>query len=438
MARRHCPPRQLLRVNGSPPDGWPASSRAAVIGCAAALLAVTVLPSVVAVGGIAASAHASVSRSAPAAGTLRSWGSNSFGQLGDGSTSDRDKPVTVKLASGTKVTSVRAGCGHSLALTSTGIVLAWGSNHLGQLGNGTVTDRHTPVRVRLPSGVKVAAIRAGCTHSLALTTTGTVPAWGDNAGGALGDGTTTSRSEPVKVRFATGVRIKAISAGGDGFSLALTTTGKVLAWGNNSLGQLGDGSTTNRLKPVMVKFPSGTQVKNIAGGGFHALAISTAGFLFGWGGNFDGQLGDGTTTSRDVPERIVILLKGVGPITGLIAGCSHTLVLTSSGALLAWGYNGDGELGNSTTTSSDIAVRVDMLVGVTVKAVSAGCADSFALTTDGHVLAWGYNGHGQLGDGTTGGIAESPVMVKLPSRLFALAIGAGPEARSSLAIVRAR
>ncbi len=143
MARRHCPPRQLLRVNGSPSDGWPASSRAAVIGCAAALLAVTVLPSVVAVGGIAASAHGSVSRSAPAAGTLRSWGSNSLRQLGDGSTSDRDRPVTVKLPSGTKVTSVRVGCGHSLALTSAGIVLAWGSNHFGQAhpGPGQASQR---------------------------------------------------------------------------------------------------------------------------------------------------------------------------------------------------------------------------------------------------------------------------------------------------------
>ena len=240
------------------------------------------------------------------------------------------------------------------------------------------------------------------------------------------------------MKFARGIKIKAISAGGDNFGLALTVAGKVLAWGDNRFGQLGDGTTISRLKPVTVKFPAGTVIKNIAGGGFHALAISTAGLLFAWGLNDEGQLGDGTNINHIVPERIVILLKGVGPITGMSAGCSHTLVLTFSGAVLAWGYNIFGQLGNSTTTSSNIAVRTDLLVGLTVKAVSAGCFDSYALTTSGAVLAWGNNDSGELGDGSIVGIAASPVKVKLPARLFALAIGTGPEAASSMAIVRPR
>jgi alpha-tubulin suppressor-like RCC1 family protein len=316
-------------------------------------------------------------------------------------------------------------------------VLAWGYNHFGQLGNGTRTDRHTPVPVKLPKGTRVTAVRAGCNHSLALTSTGSVLAWGDNFGGALGDGTTTNRSKPVKVKFARGIKIKAISAGGE-FSLALTTAGKVLAWGDNPFGQLGDGTTTSRHKPVRVKFPGGTVIKNIAGGGFHALAISTAGLLFAWGLNAAGELGDGTNINHAVPERIIILLKGVGPITGMFAGCYHTVVLTSSGAVLAWGDNFYGQLGNGTTTSSNIAVRTNLLVGLTLKAVSAGCFDSYALTTSGRLLAWGINGSGELGDGSTVGIADSPVEVKLRARLFALAIGTGPEAVSSMAIVRAR
>ncbi len=421
---------------------WRHASSAALIGSAAALAAAVVLPSV-ATGGVAATAHAAVNSSAmqeaaPAAGTLRSWGNNSFGQLGDGSTSNSTTPVTVKLPKGTKVTSVRVGCGHSLALTTTGSVLAWGYNHFGQLGNGTRTDSHTPVLVKLPSGTKVTAIRAGCAHSLALTSTGSVLAWGDNRGGALGDGTTTDRSKPVKVKFAKGIKIKAISAGGDNFGLALTVAGKVLAWGDNRFGQLGDGTTISRLKPVRVKLPGGTVIKNIAGGGFHALAISTAGLLFAWGLNDEGQLGDGTNINHTFPERIVILLKGVGPVTGMAAGCSHTLVLTSSGAVLAWGYNAFGQLGNGTTTNSNIAVRSDLLVGLTVKAVSAGCFDSYALTTSGAVLAWGNNDSGELGDGSIVGIADSPVQVSLPARLLAVAIGTGPEAVSSEAIVRRR
>lgn len=431
-----------LKVKGRASDRSLTPSRPAVMGFAAALVTAAVVPSAIAAGvaGAASVSRSGTLQATAAAGTLRSWGNNNFGQLGDGSATRHTTPVKVKLPRGTKVTSVRAGCGHSLALTTTGTVLAWGYNHFGQLGNGTTTDSHTPVRVKLPKGVEVAAIRAGCTHNLALTTTGSVLAWGDNTGGALGDGTTTSRSKPVKVKFATGIKIKAISAGGDDFSLALTTTGKVLAWGNNPFGQLGDGTTTSRSKPGKVKFPSGTVVKTIAGGGDHALAVTARGKLLAWGGNFVGQLGDGTTTNSDVPKRIVVLLAGrpVGRITALFAGCDYTLLLTTRRSMLAWGYNGDGELGDGTSTSSDTAVRVGLPVGVTVKTVSAGCSDTFALTTSGHVLAWGYNVDGQLGDGTAVGQSDNPVTVKLSPGLFAIAIGAGPGAESSLAIVRPR
>jgi len=106
--------------------------------------------------------------------------------------------------------------------------------------------------------------------------------------------------------------------------------------------------------------------------------------------------------------------------------------------VLAWGYNAFGQLGNGTTTNSNIAVRSDLLVGLTVKAVSAGCFDSYALTTSGAVLAWGNNDSGELGDGSIVGIADSPVQVSLPARLLAVAIGTGPEAVSSEAIVRRR
>ena len=134
---------------------WRHASSSAVIGSAAALVAAVVLPSA-ATGGAAATAHAAANSSgmpgaAPVAGTLRSWGNNTVGQLGDGSTSNSNTPVTVKLPRGTKVTSVRVGCGHSLSLTTTGSVLAWGDNQFGQLGNGTRTDSHTPVRVKLPA-----------------------------------------------------------------------------------------------------------------------------------------------------------------------------------------------------------------------------------------------------------------------------------------------
>src|SRR6266568_3059709 len=156
----------------------------------------------------ASAADHGAGRAAAAGGSLRAWGLNTFGQLGDGTTTNSDTPVKVKLPQGTRVASMRAGCDHSLALTTTGHVLAWGYNSDGELGDGTTTNSDTPVKVKLPTGTKIKAIRAGCFHSLALTTTGHVLAWGYNGQGDLGDGTTTSSDSPVKVKLPRGTKVK--------------------------------------------------------------------------------------------------------------------------------------------------------------------------------------------------------------------------------------
>jgi alpha-tubulin suppressor-like RCC1 family protein len=366
--------------------------------------------------------------------TVRGWGTNDDGELGHGTSSlFAETPVTAKLPKGVTVTSVRAGCDHTVALTSAGGALAWGDNSEGQVGDGTTKSRRTPVRVKLPAGTKLTAVRAGCDHTIALTKSGSVLAWGFNKFGELGDGTSKDRNTPVKVKLPKGVKVKAISAGCDQ-NLALTTKGKVYAWGLNLYGEIGDGTTKNRHTPVAVKLPAGTRATIVAAGCAHSLAQTSTG-LYGWGENAEGQLGDGSTTSTDMPVLIPLLFRGPPPgkITGLFAGCQHSLALFAKGALLAWGENGSGQLGNGTTTSSDKPVGVMLPTGTKVKSVSAGCDSSLALTATGKVLAWGYNAQGELGDDSTSD-SDVPVAVDLPASLGGIAIGSGPGAEHSFVI----
>jgi alpha-tubulin suppressor-like RCC1 family protein len=313
-------------------------------------------------------------------GTVVAWGSNYFGQLGDGTTTDRATPVVVSGLS--NVIAVAAGETFSLALRSDGSVVAWGSNKFGQLGNGTNTDRLTPVSVSgLTNGV--IAIAAGGAHALALKSGGAVVAWGSNHFGQLGDGTSTDRNTPVQVAgLPSGVT--AISAG-SGHSLALTSAGGVVAWGDNDACQLGDGIfdtsvppnpvCNNRNVPFPVKgLASG--VTAISAGERHSLALTSAGAVMSWGWNITGQLGDGSTVfSQNVPKQVVGLTSGV---TAISAGGLHSLALKSGGSVVAWGKNFYGELGNGATKNRNAPVAVTALTsGVT--AIAAGGSHSVAL-----------------------------------------------------------
>ena len=386
-------------------------------------------------------AAAGLAAAGTATGPLRAWGGNQSGQLGDGSTDPSDVPVRVQLPSGTKVTQARAGCFHTVALTSKGHVLAWGDNSLGQLGNGSTVSSDTPVRAKLPSGTKVTAVRAGCRFSLALTSKGHVLAWGDNTDGQFGNGTTTGSDTPVRVKLAQGTTATAISAGKD-FGLARTAKGHALAWGENSLGELGNGTTVSSETPVRVKLPKGSKVRILSAGFNFAFASTSGGGVYAWGADNLGQLGDNTiTTDSDTPVSIGPQQDGPrqggpnGHLVSLVAGCGHALALVSNGELLAWGANDMGQLGNGTTTSSDRPVFVMLPAGTTVTAISATCTDSYALTAKGHVLAWGSNFEGELGDDGGPASEDTPVRVDLPTGRRALAVGAGPLANTAFAVM---
>ncbi len=229
-----------------------------------------------------------------------------------------------------------AGPNHTLVLKSDGTVWAWGKNNLGQLGDGTTALRTAPVQVEGLSGV--VAVAAGRSHSLALTKDGRVWAWGDNAAGELGDGTTVARLLPVRVNDLSNVT--AIAAGGRLFCVALRNDGTVATWGDNNLGQLGDGTNTPRLRPVTV--PGLDQVTAISAGHAHVLALTRDRIVFAWGWNGLGQLGDGTQLDRTRPVQV----RNVGDVMAISAGTlTHSLALRGAMASLGLGqqlFRADG------------------------------------------------------------------------------------------------
>jgi len=321
-------------------------------------------------------------------GSVWAWGENYSGQLGDGTFTTRTTPVQVTGLTG--IIAIACGRNHSLAVKNDGTIWAWGRNSDGQLGDGTFTNRSAPVQVTGLTGVISAA--AGYYHSLAVKSDGTVRAWGDNDG-QLGDGTYTPRSTPVQVTGLTGV---IAVAGGCQHSLAAKSDGTVRAWGVNTYGQLGDGTTIDRTTSVQVTGLSGAIT--VASGGGHSLAVKSDGTVRAWGDNWCGQLGDGTSYNERLTSVQVTGLTGAIAVAG---GHEHSLALKSDGSVRAWGGNYCGQLGDGTTIDRATTVQVSGLTSNSSIAVAGGNSHSLAVKNDGTARAWGYNGYGQLGDGTT-------------------------------------
>ncbi|MBI4970897.1 MAG: DUF2341 domain-containing protein [Candidatus Omnitrophica bacterium] len=328
-------------------------------------------------------------------GTVWAWGLNSYGQLGDGTTTNSSIPVQSQITG--IVTRIAAGNSHTVALKTDGTVWAWGYNVYGQLGDGTTTDSSVPVQSQT-TGI-MSEITAGYYHTVALKNDGTVWAWGLNRFGQLGDGTTTDSSVPVQSQTS---GIMSEIAAGSSHTVALKNDGTVWAWGGNWYGQLGNGTTNNSSVPVQSQITG--VVSGIAADTIHTVALKTDGTVWAWGYGGYGELGDGTTNSSSIPVQSQI--TGVSRIT---AGDYHTVALKSDGTVWAWGYNGYGQLGDVTTTDSSVPVQ-SQTTGVVTR-IAAGSAHTVALKTDGTVWTWGYNAFGQLGDGTLMSPQLTPVGV---------------------------
>jgi alpha-tubulin suppressor-like RCC1 family protein len=240
-------------------------------------------------------------------GTVWGWGQNTTGQIGTATATLVRKPTKIAGLGGITIVEVAGGRNHALALTAAGRVYAWGSNQYGQLGNGTFASSETPVRVSSLSGV--VGVFAGRDHSLAVKADGTVWAWGYNHDGELGDLTKIDRNVPVQVRRSSTAmltNVVQVSAGAN-HSLALRSDGTVWAWGLNNFGQVGDGTFTMRLRAVQASGLTG--VKQVAGARQNSIAVTTAGDVYTWGENVYGQLGSGTVSSsgRNAPGKVTSL-----------------------------------------------------------------------------------------------------------------------------------
>ena len=352
-------------------------------------------------------------------GTVWAFGRNDSGQLGDGTTTNRTSPVQVPGLTGQ--IAVAAGATFSQALKSDGTMRAWGNNAHGQLGNGTTTASIVPVSSSTcASGVfatpgtspLLSRVAASQNHSLAVKSDGTVWAWGENNYGELGDGTTVGRTSPVQAAGVTGAT--GVSAGYS-HSLAVLSNGTVWSWGFNQDGELGNG-TTNSPKPTPLAISGLTGITAVAAGQYHSLALKNDGTVWAWGYNSNGQLGDGTTTERLSPVQ-VISLTGV---VAIAAGSSTSMALKNDGTVWTWGNNSYGQLGIGTFTQSTSPVQVLGLTGVV--AIAGGDLHSMALKSDGTVWTWGYDGYGQLGDGATGYQTE---IVRASNLTGIIAIAAG-------------
>ena len=370
-------------------------------------------------------------------GSLWAWGGNHSGQLGDGTTEHRDIPVKIM----DDVIAVASGQYHGLALKADSSLWAWGSNYSGQLGDGTISDsgydydakewwnndndKSEPVEI-----IKdVAFIAAGTSHSLAIKTDNSLWVWGSNSSGQIGDGSITTyiddwnkdkdndKTTPVKI-----MEDVIFAAAGFSQSFAIKVDGSLWAWGNNSAGQLGDGTTTGRKIPVKIM----EDVIFVASGCYHTFAIKTNGSLWAWGQNYDGQLGDGTITTYDYDfgeDEYTVLenndkttpVKIMDDVIYAAAEQFHSIAIKEDGSLWTWGSNAHYRVGVAFASHRNIIIPVKIMDNMVSAAV--GNSHSIALAADGSLWGWGLGS----GVGTLNGKYPTPVKitdnVKLPNRI---------------------
>jgi len=336
--------------------------------------------------------------------TLWVWGLNADGQLGDGTIIAKQSPVAISLSG---VIAIAAGDAHTVARMSDSTIRAWGSNSRGQLGDGAVANSAIPIAPSNLAGLTITAVAAGDAHTVALLSDGTVRAWGDNIHGQLGDGTSGGfSSTPITAVFPAGLTMTAVSAGYH-YSAALCSDGTVWTWGLNAHGQLGNNSTTDASAPVQVidltqvgGFLAGVIAisaghDNTLLGNSHTVALKSDGTVWAWGNNSSGQLGDGSVLDRLTP----VQATGLTAMTLIAAGFDHTVALKNDGTVWVWGNNGKGQLGDGTLVSKSVPVQVPGLTDI--MHVAAGFENTIVRKKDGTVWAWGNNSNGQLGDGST-------------------------------------
>jgi len=324
-------------------------------------------------------------------GTLWSWGYNSDGQLGDGTTINQSSPVQ-EATHATDWVQVSAGGHHTTAIKNNGTLWSWGKNYYGQLGDGTTINQSSPVQEATHAADWV-QVSAGGNYTAAIKNNGTLWSWGNNSYGELGDGTTTRQNSPVQ-EATHGTDWVQVSTGYF-HTAAVKSNGTLWSWGYNSYGQLGDGTITHQSSLVQ-EATHATDWVQVSARYNHTAAVKSNGTLWSWGYNSYGQLGDSTTINRSSPVQEATHAADWIQVS---AGYFHTAAIKSGGTLWSWGDNGFGQLGDGTNASSykPIPVNDDS----NWQQISAGYYHTTAIKSDGTLWSWGRNSEGQLGDGTT-------------------------------------
>jgi alpha-tubulin suppressor-like RCC1 family protein len=370
------------------------------------------------------------------AGNVYCWGWNNYRKIGNNTTSDSRTPARVLGVGGsgylTGAEQVETGSYHACVLKTGGTVYCWGDGESGQLGNNTTNNSYTPVQTLGVGGsgylTGVDQVDAGTYHACAVKTDGTAYCWGYNIAGQIGNNTLSDQLVPAQVKgvggsgYLTGV--SQIAAGYQN-TCAVKTDGTVYCWGDNASGQIGNNTTTDSSVPVQVLGAGGSgyltdvsqvEVGDYPYGDYHACAVKTDGTVYCWGANGNGRLGNNTTTASLVPVQVVGI-GGSGYLTGINqveVGERNVCALKSNGTVYCWGGNNNGQLGNNTTTDSYSPVQTLGIGGsgylTDISELGAGVYDSCALKSDGTVYCWGDNAYGQLGNNTT---TDSYVPVKV-------------------------
>lgn len=422
------------------------------------------LVAMVGVIGFAGPAPSALAATSP--GQVYAFGHNDFGQLGN---PDRTvgleanplpEPVALPGENG-PVTQTAAGYGHSLVVTSTGQLYSFGENDYGQLGrttnSGTGNANPVPTLVSLPSGsAPVTEVAAGTYFSLAVTSDGQLYSFGENEFGELGratnDFTATPNPTPTLVDLPGATGPVTEVAAGAYFSLAVTSTGQLFAFGANERGQLGssvnNGVSVPNPTPTLVDLPSGSgAVTRVAAGYGFSLVLTSSGQLYGFGENQYGQLGstvDNLSAAADPTPELVSLPGADGPVVQIAAGFYHSLVLTSTGQLYAFGNNEFGQLGTSINNGRYAANPTPTTVGLPgaigpVIRVGAGITSSFAITSSGQLYSFGENRYGQLGNTNNSGVPEVanpiPSLSDLPGGTTIAGVGSSSASYDTLAVV---
>ena len=330
--------------------------------------------------------------------TLWGWGGSFYGELGDNTIVTKSSPV--QIGNEGNWLDVSSGLFHTIAVKTNGTLWAWGNIDDGQLGNDESAFQLKKITLS-SSWAKVSGAKGQVnnSHTMAIKTDGTLWGWGSNAGGQLGDGTDTNRISPIQIG---NLNDWSNISCGDRFSISIKTDGTLWAWGINNNGQLGDGTSITKTSPVQIgTLNNWSSVSSNS----HTMAIKTDGTLWGWGVNGSAQIGNGSVSNVSSPVQIGTLSNW----SAVSAGQNHSIAVKTDGTLWGWGTNNEGQLGDGTKITRFSPIQIGTLTNWSSN-ISASTSYSMAIKTDGTLWAWGLNNVGQYGDNTNV-FRSSPIQI---------------------------